>query len=332
MFNISNTDIIKFANLKNKYILITGATGFVGLWFIKLLKYLNDNYNFSITIYAVARNKNNLFSEMFSSDNKIHFLPSDVRNQLNIPNNINYIIHAASSTDNRYYMSNPIEAIDIITKGTKNIFDISLSLENLEKIVLLSSGQVYGKVNNDSINEYTFGPMSCENISSFYPEAKRYSETIASAYRSLYKLPVSIIRLFSFIGPLMSLDKPWAINNFVRDALKTKEIRILGNGKPIRSYMYPTDMAISILHILLNKNTWSTYNLGSDVGYSLEDIAVQIKKIIGNDVKIKILNLNDDKSIFVPNIEKLKNEFGIDIQTNIEKILFNSIKWFEKTL
>jgi len=130
----------------------------------------------------------------------------------------------------------------------------------------------------------------------------------------------------------MSLNKPWAINNFIRDALKFKNIRILGNGKPVRSYMYPTDMALWILHILVHGTVGSAYNLGSDAGISLEEVALKIQNIIGSSVNIDILNMNENCSEFVPNIDHVRHELGLNITVDIDETLKKSIDWFGKVL
>ena len=177
------------------------------------------------------------------------------------------------------------------------------------------------------ISETNIGMVDTNSINSIYPEAKRYSETLSVAYKSLYKLPIVQVRPFSFIGPHMGLEKPWAINNFIKDAIKFKKIRILGNGKPIRSYMYPTDMVWWLLNMLVDSKNGVIYNLGSPQGISLEELAIKIKSKIGNDVKIDILNMNEEKSIFVPDKSFIKNSLNLDITVDIDEALSNTIKW-----
>ena len=64
-------------------------------------------------------------------------------------------------------------------------------------------------------------------------------------------LPIIIVRPFAFIGPFQSLDKPWAVNNFIRDAILGGPIRILGNELTTKSYMYGSDLAYFILNLLV---------------------------------------------------------------------------------
>ena len=53
----SCNNIQNIENLKDSHILITGGTGFVGTWLTEMLIYLNEGFNFNVTIYLLARNK-----------------------------------------------------------------------------------------------------------------------------------------------------------------------------------------------------------------------------------------------------------------------------------
>lgn len=332
MFNLAEKDISNLEKLKNKEVLITGGSGFIGIWLTQLLIYLNDKYNFNITLYLIARHTNSGLDTIIENRKDVVFIKGDIRNIREFPKDVSYIVHAASSPDNRIYMSNPIDSMSIIADGTKNSMENALLLEKLEKIVHLSSGQIYGSLDSHNITENDCGKLNSNSITAIYPEAKRYAETLTNAYRSLHKLPIVQVRPFSFIGPFMSLNKPWAINSFIRDVIKTNNIRILGNGKPVRSYMYPTDMVLWILTILLHGKSGAAYNLGSDMGISLEEVAQKIKNIVGNNVSIEILNMNTSCSEFVPNIDYVKQELGLNITVNIDDTLKQSLVWFEKNL
>ena len=80
------------------------------------------------------------------------------------------------------------------------------------------------------MNEKYRGAPLCNSITSVYAEVKRCAETLCTAYSSQYKVPIVIIRPFAFIGPYQFLDKPWAINNFLRDGIAGGPIRILTDG------------------------------------------------------------------------------------------------------
>ena len=319
-------------DLKNQKIFIAGGTGFIGTWIAEFIAFLNDNYQFNTSLILLARNTES-FKEVkthLSSRKDIRLISNDIRNIHEIPEDISYVIHAAASPDNRNHVSNPIETIAAITKGTDNLIDSAFKLPNLKKFLYLSSGQVYGKslTSKGSISESDFGSLDCNKITAIYPESKRLAEAICSAYSSQYKLPIVIARPFSFIGPYQSLSKPWAINNFIQDALFNKTIRIIGNGEPVRSYMYPADLVVWILKILANGKINTAYNVGNPLGISLRNAAEKIVQIAQTNVNVDVKHFNNDSSRFVPYIVLCEKELGLKINYDIEDTIRRSIDWY----
>jgi nucleoside-diphosphate-sugar epimerase len=319
--------------LKNQKIYIAGGTGFIGSWIAEFITFLNDNYNFNASLVILSRNTESFREEKNHLSNRkdILYISGDIRNINELPNDISFIIHAAASPDNRNHVSNPIDTISTITKGTDNLIDSAFKLPHLKKFLYLSSGQVYGRsfTNKEFISENDFGRLDCNKITEIYSESKRLAEATCCAYSSQYKLPIVIARPFSFIGPYQSLSKPWAVNNFINDALNNKTIRIIGNGEPIRSFMYPADLVVWILKILISGKTNTSYNVGSPLGISLKNVANKIVKIAQTNVNIDIKYNNIDSYSFVPDITLCENELGLKINYNIEETIQRSISWFK---
>jgi len=319
--------------LKNQKLFIAGGTGFLGSWIAEFITFLNDNHHFNTSLVLLARNTDSFKTEKkhLSNRNDIQFISKDIRNIIDLPRDISYIIHAAASPDNRFHVSNPIETISTITKGTDNLIDSSFKLPGLKKFLYVSSGQVYGRSVTKSglISELDFGPLDCNKINSIYPEAKRAAEAICCSYSSQYKLPMVIARPFSFIGPYQSLKKPWAINNFINEALNNKNIRIIGNGEPVRSYMYPSDLVVWILKILISGKISTTYNVGSPFGISLKNVAEKIVHFTKLDINIDIKFNNNDSSCYVPDISLCEKDLGLKINYGIEDTIERSIAWFK---
>lgn len=325
-------NVKNLASLKEKTILITGGTGFIGSWSARLIVWLNDEYNFKCKIILLSRNPKKLQendADLYHRK-EVTSVCADVRSLNHLSDEINFIIHAAASPDNRIHMSDPVKMMDTIAVGTKSVMDIALRLSSLEGIVYLSSGQVYGKPfhGDETLSEDTLGNILNNNITSIYPEAKRYAETICLAYRTLHKLPISIARPFSFIGPFQDLNKPWAINSFLQEALNEQPMRIIGNGKPQRSYMYATDMAAWLLMILVKGRRGGVYNLGSSEAISLLSVTSKINAIITNNaVEVVIQNYNDNVSNFIPNLTHTKETLNVKEEFSFEEALNRTIKW-----
>lgn len=320
--------------LKNERIFITGGTGFVGTWIAEIIAFLNDTCSFNTTLTLVSRSAENFKQTLphIALRKDIKLVSRDVRGFIEIPNDVAYIIHAAATPDNRQHVSDPIGVMETITKGTASVIDSAFKLPNLKKVLNISSGQIYGKqpLGIDAVSENFMGAIDCNSITSAYPEAKRYAETLCCAYWSLYKIPIVTARPFSFVGPYQSLNKPWAINNFIRDALMGYTVRIIGNGEAIRSYMYPSDMAIWLLKILLDGKPGLAYNIGSPHGISLKQLAEKIINYSNSKSKIVIQNMNDDKSKFIPDANLCRDSLGLEIKVDTDETLKRSIMWFKE--
>lgn len=319
--------------LKNQKILVAGGTGFLGSWIAEFIAFLNDNHQFNTSLVIIARNTDYFKDEKshLAYRRDIQLINSDIRNINELPEDISYIVHAATSPDNRIHVSNPIETITTITRGTDNLIDSAFKLPNLKKFLYLSSGQVYGKFisQKELISEADFGPMDCNKITTIYPEAKRLAEAICCAYSGQYKIPIVIARPFSFIGPYQSLSKPWAINNFINDALNNRTIRIIGNGEPVRSYMYPSDLVVWVLKILVSGKNNTAYNVGSPFGISLKSVAEKIIHIAQTKVNIDIKFNNNDSSHYVPDVSLCEKELGLRINYGIDDTLRRSVAWYK---
>lgn len=321
--NISNLE-----KLKSSHILITGGTGFVGTWLTEMIIYLNENFNFNLTVYLLSRNATQRSN--YIKFKYINYIKSDVKNVKELPISIEYILHAAGTPDSREHVSNPIKTIETFYKGTQNILDLASRLPNLIKVIHFSSNKIYGTNYSTLLIDESNTTIVENNIQDVYSESKRISETICKAYMSELYLPIIIVRPFAFIGPFQSLDKPWAVNNFIRDAILGGPIRILGNELTTKSYMYGSDLAYFILNILVLGKVGETYNLGNSNPTNLFELATKIKNLINSEIEIKIKSSKDRysrTSFDVPHTSKIENDLNIKSFFEIDEALKRTILW-----
>ncbi|MCX8480485.1 MAG: NAD-dependent epimerase/dehydratase family protein, partial [Sediminibacterium sp.] len=278
----SCNNIDNLTQLKNKTIFIAGATGFIGNWLTHFLQYLNLHADLNITLILLARDKHvflNQFPYILNSTN-IHFIESDIRNLTELNSEINYVIHAAANPNHKFHISQPLKTMDIITRGTQNLLELSTKLPKLIKFIYLSSHTVYGKTSQELIDENSVGNVENLDINNVYTASKRLAEITCQYYRKNLQLPIVILRPFSFIGPFQQQNVPWAINNFIRDAVLQSPIRVLGNPTTKRSYLYGSDVANIILNTLIKSDIGEVYNIGSNEPITLDKLAITIKDIV----------------------------------------------------
>jgi len=250
---------------------------------------------------------------------------------------LNYVIHAAANPYNRAYSSRPMDSITTISEGTGALIRAVDRVSNLKMFINMSSGNVYGKQpeNMDKIPETYMGVISPTDLNSVYAEAKRYSEALVTAARSELRLPVINLRPFSFLGPYQAVDAPWATNTFINDAVNGRSIRILSDGKTIRTIMYGADLALWILVIMTQGRTGNTYNIGSDEGKSLYDIAQTVALNFQPRPEV-LLNCSLAGAIpntrQVPDISLAKTEFKLNLITDFRTTIERTILWNTKTI
>ena len=324
----------KLSALRGSTVLITGGTGFVGTWLAQSVAFLNDEHGFGITLKLMATHPEKFYqlAPHLASRGDIRLIEQDVRSLMEIPNDVQYIVHGAGTPDSRFHASNPIRTLETYGMGTHAVFSAASRLPDLRNILHLSSGLVYGPQGKDAgaINERMFSGINSSQPSSIYAEAHRVAEAISAAFRSQASLPITLARLFTFLGPFQLLDRPWAVNNFIRDALRGGVIRIQGDGETVRSFMYGADLASWLLNILAAGRSGVAYNVGSPEGIRLGDLA---RRIAGMISPMPVVELNTlpqagvPRTTWVPDVTLAMNEFGLSLAHSLDGALHRTIEW-----
>jgi nucleoside-diphosphate-sugar epimerase len=139
-------------------------------------------------------------------------------------------------------------------------------------------------------------------------------------------------RIFAQVGPYLELGVQFAAGNFIRDALQGQPIVIKGDGTPLRSYMYPTDLVAWLWAILVRGHAGSAYNVGSDQSVSIRALAETIVRIANaRGAQIQVLGQPAPGAApdrYVPNIERARTELGLSITVPFEDALRRTIEWY----
>lgn len=330
---ILNENNALIEGLKNSMLVVTGGTGFVGSWIAEIVTTLNDEFNFNTKLILIARNinvfKNNL--PHLSARKDIELIASDVRQLSNFPMDANWVIHAATSPDVRFHASNPFDTASTIVDGTMSILKVAERLSRLRRLLFISSGLVShhsDSLNNGLTEHETSAPLPTATF--IYSNAKRFAEALCSSARAQSRVPVVIARPFSFIGPYQSLDTPWAQTTFLSDAIRGNHIRLQGDGKVVRSYLYGSDAAFWFLHLLVNGDVGDVINVGSEVGITLQDLAINISSHFQPVPEI-VFNTSPKTSgrpiHFLPNTSHARENYGLKVFTELDDAIKSTVVW-----
>jgi dTDP-glucose 4,6-dehydratase len=326
--------LARLGNLKNSTLVVSGGTGFLGKWIAEVVGILNDSYGFGIECHLVGRNIPQFKSECpyLAARKDIVLKRDDVRYLSELPQKTSWVVHAASTPDNREHASHPTEVMSAIAEGTANVLRVAARLSELRMFLNVSSGLIYGSqpLDLDRIPESSLGSLNCSEPAAAYAEAKRFGETLCSAARTQSHVPTATVRPFSFVGPYHSLETTWAINNFLRDGLKGNSIRVLGNGKTVRSYMYAADFAVWILTILVNTKAGRTYNVGSATPMTIEEVAHMVAVRFSPRPEVVVgssMNAYPNVSRFVPDTTAARADFGLQCTYTADEAIERTIAW-----
>lgn len=332
--SLARGEATALAPLRNSVLLITGGTGFVGLWLSVFAAYLNDRHNFGIEIVATARRAARLSTQapFLQSRADYRFIAADIRQFIDMPPTLNWLIHAAGVPDSRHHASNPVDTMSVITNGTDRILRLAETTTNLRAILHFSSALVYGAqpASVTALKEEDIGPLDPLDVSNSYAEAKRYSETLCAAFRSQCRLPIIIARPFTFMGPFQSLDAPWAANNFLHAATEGQALKILGTGESERSYLYGSDMALLALRQLVAEQVGSVYNLGHPEPIALRDLAQLVVRQSGRALEIRYQTAGRDvgTSRLVPDMQKSIRELKFAPAFSVADAIDRTLSWW----
>jgi len=329
---------IDLSQLNNSCVLITGASGFMGIWLTELFNYLIKMQKLNLKLVLLARDFTFAKREaqhLYEQNKNINIICDDIRSIHELPEDVEWIIHAAASPDLRVHNSQPIFASQTITQGTLTLLECAARLPKLKGLLNISSGYVYGyHTTKELITEKSFDGFDPSIFSVAYMEAKRYAESLCTLFRNQFRLPIINVRPFSFVGPYQSVDAPWAVNNFINDMVNNQSIRIQGDGTAVRSYMYGADMAWWLLNMLLRGESGRSYNLGNPKAITLKELAEKIMHLSGNEIEINHSRalLKSKPSIFVPSVDLAQAEMGLRMQFDIDEALSRTIQWYKQAL
>ncbi len=320
--------------LRDSRVLITGGTGFLGTWLTEMTACLNDLYGFN-TRLLLASNRASSFKDRMphlAARPDVHLMECDVRHIVDLPEDVAWVIHAACSPDSRVHVSDPLRTIDVLVNGTAALLSAAARLPNLRNILHVSSGWVYGAQPQEllRIPEDFWGALSPTSVSAAYAEGKRCAETVCAAYRNQQRLPMVTARPFTFIGPCQALDKPWAVNNFLRDALLGGPIRILGDPQTVRSFLYASDMAFWMFRALACGKDGQCFNIGSPEGTTLHELALKIAAQVSGGLEITLPNLSAKACPgprFVPDTARAQESLGLKPTVGLDEAIRRTLAW-----
>lgn len=322
--------------LRGQRIAVTGGFGFVGTWIATTVAALNERFQADIRLNLLGREPQK-WRQAQPGLNRADILcrAVDVRASFEFDRDTTLVIHAAGIADPRVQASAPQRVYQSTLFGLDNALSAAHRLENIQRFVHMGSGQVGGQGASSARRETEVGALDFRRLHHLYAETHRAAEAIANSFASQYRLPVTTVRPFTFLGPFQSLDAPWAVNNFIRDALAGHEIRVHGQGSSLRSYLYGSDAAAWLLQCALAGRDGAVYNIGGATPISHLQTASLVSEMTHPAPAVDVRsNVTDDSRSqdFYPDITAITADLGVYATVDVKTAIGRTLHWHAEAL
>ena len=236
-----------FARLREKKILILGATGLIGSALTDCLRYANAVHGMDTRVYAASRHIEQLEQRFGEPDGKyLHFMETDVT-RLKSSEPFDYIIPGAGYGHPGAFMEKPVEVLLSNVAGLHKVLETAGGNGQC-RVLYLSSGEAGQEVDH-------LRTRAC------YPMGKKTAETLCLCYHKEYGTDVVIARPCHTFGPWVKMGDNRATAQFLAAAAAGRDIEMYSAGSQVRSFSYVADCVSGLLSALLLGESANVYGI-----------------------------------------------------------------------
>ncbi len=316
--------------IKNKRILLTGGAGFIGSTLAERLIGNNE-----ILIYDNFSRDSLKYKKLKTNDLKI--ICDDVLNFDSLRKACEdfkpeIVIHLAAIAGIDTVIIDPVKTLDVNINGTLNLLRALKKYSGkLERFLDFSTSEVLGAYayKSNEKSQTNFAPVGEGRWT--YSISKVTGEHLVHSFYKQHGYPCVTIRPFNIYGPGQVGEG--AIQIFIKNVVKGKNIEIHGEGDQIRSWCYIDDMVDGIDLCLTNKKAvGEVINIGNPKGtITISSLAEKIVLLCKSKSKIVYIPKNYvDVELRIPSIDKAKDLLGFNPKVDLNEGIIRTYKWYSK--
>ncbi|MFM6954046.1 MAG: UDP-glucuronic acid decarboxylase family protein [Sphingobacteriaceae bacterium] len=290
--------------MSRKRVLITGAAGFLGSHLCD--RFIREDFHVIAMDNLITGDLRNI-EHLFKLEN-FEFCHHDVSTYVNVPGELDYILHFASPASPIDYLKIPIQTLKVGSLGIHNL--LGLARKKKSRILIASTSEVYGDPTVNPQPEEYWGNVNPVGPRGVYDEAKRFQEAMTMAYHTFHGLETRIVRIFNTYGPRMRLNDGRVLPAFIGQALRGEDLTVFGDGSQTRSFCYVDDLVEGIYRLLFSDYALPV-NIGNPDEITIKQFGEEIIKLTGTKQKLIFEPLpTDDPKQRRPDITKAKALLG----------------------
>jgi nucleoside-diphosphate-sugar epimerase len=318
--------------LRDARLFISGGTGFIGRWLLESLRHAERELGLGIHATILSRDPAAFMRRAphLADHPGFEFIAGDVCRFTTPPGEFTHVIHAATDASAQLNENDPLRMFDTVVAGTRRMLDFCVE-KSVRRMLFLSSGAIYGAQPPamERVDENMAGGPNCLDPRAAYAEAKRSAEMLCAIYQKQFGCRISVARIFAVLGPFLPLGAHFAAGNFIQDAMQGKTVTVGGNGRPLRSYLYASDLTVWLWHMLTDAPAGKAYNLGCDEAVSVAQLAERVAAVVGNGSH-QVLGAQDNgwnTGRYVPDTSAIRNDLGVGKSVMLDEAIRRTAIW-----
>jgi dTDP-glucose 4,6-dehydratase len=309
-------------------LLVTGAAGFIGSNFVHYwVERHPDDEVVALDLLTYAGNKANLRG----IEEQIDFVEGDIGDlelgrRLLEEYDIEVVVNFAAESHNSLAVVDPRRFFHTNVIGTQTLLEAARDVGGLQRFHHVSTCEVYGDLPLDS--DETFTEESPYRPRTPYNASKAGADHAVRAYHETFGIPISITNCSNNYGPYQFPEK--VIPLFVTNALDDRELPMYASTQNKREWLHVRDHCRAIELVLESDRIGETYNVGSGLEASIEDIADLVVRLTGKSESLKTIvpdRPGHDRRYLLDS-SKLRRELGWEPEIGWEEGLRETVEWY----
>jgi dTDP-glucose 4,6-dehydratase len=308
-------------------LLVTGAAGFIGSNFVHYwLEQHPDDAIVALDLLTYAGNRANLEA----IEDRITFVHGDIADldlnqRLLEEHEIEAIVNFAAESHNSLAVIDPGLFARTNVLGTQLLLEAARRAD-VQRFHHVSTCEVYGDLALDSDEAFTeqtpYRPRTPYNAS------KAAADHYVRAYHETFDVPISITNCSNNYGPYQFPEK--VIPLFVTNALDDRDLPMYASTQNKREWLHVRDHCRAIELVLRSDRVGETYNVGSGLEASIEEIADLVLELTGKPGSLKTIvpdRPGHDRRYLLDSA-KLRRELSWEPEISWEDGLRETVDWY----
>ena len=312
-------------------LLVTGGAGFIGTNFIRYwLKDYSDDIIINLDLLTYAGNLCNLTDVVVAYPERYIFVHGDILDDVFISalmgtHKPDVIVNFAAESHNSRAILNPRKFYETNVMGTQVLLDAARQ-HGLSRFHHISTCEVYGELRLDATG--AFAETAPYRPQTPYNASKAAADHLVNSYFNSYGLPITISNSSNNYGPYQHPEK--LIPLFTTNAIQDLPLTLYCSSYNRREWLHVDDHCSAIASVIHDGKVGETYNIGSGVEKSIEQISNFILDVLGKpkDLKTYVPDRPGHDCRYLLDFGKIRRDLGWEPTIPFEEGMRQTIQWY----